>query len=358
MADFDGMVELTRGLIDSSAQAPPEIRAKLLPEFLGTFQRLLIAPLESQLAGRRRLILFPDGLLNFMPFEALPDAGGRRLVERFEVRYCQSAAVWQALHARRFPTEGRLPFFGMGGAVFHAMQETAPPVANQTRLVELQLRAQANVAANRPQREVFAALFGTKPMDYLKGSLTEVQALAKIFPAATVFTGTDMPENRIKAMARDGSLRRYRVIHLATHGFALPDVPELSGVAMSIFPTAQDGEDGYLTVPEIARLGLQADIAVLSACETGLGRIYGGEGVAGLTGALLLGGANRALVSLWPVSDAGTMIFMRELYALTTAGGKSYDEAVNLVKRSFIAGKYGEEFRDLHIWAPFIHYGL
>jgi CHAT domain-containing protein len=185
-----------------------------------------------------------------------------------------------------------------------------------------------------------------------------VQALAKIFPKATVFTGTDMTENRIKEMVKDGSLRRYKIIHLATHGFALPEVPELSGVAMSIFPLAQGGEDGYLTAPEIARLGLQADIAVLSACQTGLGRIYGGEGVAGLTGALLMGGANRALVSLWPVSDAGTMYFMRDLYTLTTREGKSYDEAVNIVKRHFIEGAYGESFRDIHIWAPFIHYGL
>lgn len=357
-ADFDDLVELTRGLIDSSTKATPELRAKVVPEFLGAFQRLLIAPLESHLAGRKKLILFPDGILNFVPFEALPDARGRNLVEQFDVRYCQSAAVWQLLHGRRYPTEGRESFFGMGGAVYHAMQETAPRVENQTRMVELQLRAQQNVAANRPQREVYAAIFGNEPMKYLKGSLTEVQQLAKIFPKAVVFTGAEMTENRIKAMVQDGSLRRFKIIHLATHGFALPEVPELSGLAMSIFPLAQGGEDGYLTAPEIARLGLQADIAVLSACETGLGRIYGGEGVAGLTGALLVGGANRALVSLWPVSDDGTMHFMRELYALTHHEGKSYDDAVNIVKRRFIQGKFGDAFRDLHIWAAFIHYGL
>jgi CHAT domain-containing protein len=79
--------------------------------------------------------------------------------------------------------------------------------------------------------------------------------------------------------------------------------------------------------------------------------------VVGLTSSLLIGGANRALVSLWPVSDAGTMRFMRELYALTEQEGVSYDVAVNRVKRRFIAGDFGAAFQDIRIWAPFIHYG-
>ena len=179
-----------------------------------------------------------------------------------------------------------------------------------------------------------------------------------MFAAPAIFTGADMSEQRIKAMARDGSLAQFRIVHLATHGFAVPEVPELSGLAMTLLPTAEGGEDGYLTAPEIAQLGMQADLAVLSACQTALGRIYGGEGVAGLTGSLLIGGANRALVSLWPVSDAGTMYFMRDVHALVLNEGLSYDEAANRVKRRFIVGEYGAQFQDVYIWAPFVHYGL
>lgn len=88
-----------------------------------------------------------------------------------------------------------------------------------------------------------------------------------------------------------------------------------------------------------------------------LGKIYGGEGVSGLTQSLLVGGANAAIVSLWPVSDEGTMHFMTGLYDLTENQGKGYDEAVNIMKRKFIAGAFGPQFQSTEIWAPFVHYG-
>ncbi|HMQ00123.1 MAG TPA: CHAT domain-containing protein, partial [Cyclobacteriaceae bacterium] len=111
---------------------------------------------------------------------------------------------------------------------------------------------------------------------------------------------------------------------------------------------------GYLTAVEITQLKLKADLAVLSACETGLGKIYGGEGVSGLTSSFLVAGANRVLVSLWPVSDAGTMIFMMGMYELVEKRGYTYDKAVNEMKRRFIQKEFGEEFSSPDIWAPFI----
>jgi CHAT domain-containing protein len=354
--DFEQVVELLRGLIDGSVEAPADLRAKVLPEFLGTFAQMLVQPVAKRFGEQRKLILFPDQVLYFVPFEALPVSGGRYLVEQSQVRYSQSAAVWSLLKSRQYPSD-RKAFFGMGGALYSAMEEQAPPLSDATRHLQLQVQAQRNAVEGRSQREIYAAIFGPKPMNYLQGSLVEVEVLSLLFPDATVFTGEDMSESRIKAMVKDASLANYRIVHLATHGFVLPETPELSGVAMSIFPKERDGEDGYLTAPEVARLGLRADLAVLSACDTGRGRIYGGEGVQGLTGSLLVGGANRALVSLWPVSDAGTMRFMTDMYALTLSDGLSYDEAVNVVKRRFIAGAYGEAFRDVRIWAPFVHYG-
>jgi CHAT domain-containing protein len=195
-------------------------------------------------------------------------------------------------------------------------------------------------------------------MQYLPGTLNEVKAIEKYFNGnADVFTGSQMTENYLKSLSNNGTLKNYKIVHLATHGFAIPQIPQLSGIAMCIFPKMQNNEDGFLTAPEISKLGMQADLAVLSACETGLGKIYGGEGVSGLTQSLLVGGANAAIVSLWPVSDQGTMYFMTGLYDLTENRGKPYDEAVNIMKRKFIAGDFGEAFRNTEIWAPFIHYG-
>ncbi|HEX2860670.1 MAG TPA: CHAT domain-containing protein, partial [Lacunisphaera sp.] len=357
-ADFEDVVELYRVLIDAPPDVPRPLRAELLGEFSGALGKHLLDPVAPLLAGKRKLIVFPDGILNFVPFEALPLPGGRHLVEQFDVRYVQSAAVWSSLRQRNYGDTGRRSFLGMGGAQYATITEQAAPVADAARHVQLQIAAQRNVQTGASQREVYAALFGSEPMKYLAGSLIEVRELGKLFADGAIFTGPDMSEPRLKAMARDGSLAQFRIVHLATHGFAVTEVPELSGIAMTLLPTAEGGEDGYLTAPEIARLGMKADLAVLSACQTALGRIYGGEGVAGLTGSLLLGGANRALVSLWPVSDEGTMRFMREMHALVLAEGVSYDVAVNRVKRRFIAGDFGAQFQDLYIWAPFIHYGL
>ncbi|MGB1032993.1 MAG: CHAT domain-containing protein, partial [Flavobacteriales bacterium] len=165
-------------------------------------------------------------------------------------------------------------------------------------------------------------------------------------------------ETNIKALSKSGELQNYKVIHLATHGFSVPEIPELSGIAMCIFPDAQNGEDGYLTASEIAKLNMNADLVVLSACETALGKIYGGEGVAGLTQSILEGGANSTMVSLWPVNDAGTMYFMTGLYELTENQGKTYNEAINIMKRKFISGEFGDAFKDIQIWAPFVFFGF
>ena len=102
---------------------------------------------------------------------------------------------------------------------------------------------------------------------------------------------------------------------------------------------------------------IKADFVNLSACETGLGKIYKGEGVVGLTQAFMIAGANAMSVTLWPVADESTSIFMREMYKIAEELDMSYLESMSTVKRKFIKGDFGDEYRDPYYWAPFVYYG-
>lgn len=129
---------------------------------------------------------------------------------------------------------------------------------------------------------------------------------------------------------------------------------------------------------EIAQLKLKADFVNLSACETGLGKIYGGEGVVGLTQSFLIAGANGLSVSLWSAADESTMMFMVGVYQLVKEKGISYKDAINKMKRRFIRGemetKSSKSTRGMKVakiagakinklsrpyyWAPFAYYGV
>jgi CHAT domain-containing protein len=122
-----------------------------------------------------------------------------------------------------------------------------------------------------------------------------------------VYKGADVTEYKIKQLSKNGFLDDYKVLHFATHGLVVPEIPELSAIVLSLFRNEKNNEDGYLNMKEIAMLEIKADFVNLSACETGLGKIYGGEGVVGLTQSFLIAGANGLSVSLWQVADESTM---------------------------------------------------
>jgi CHAT domain-containing protein len=176
-----------------------------------------------------------------------------------------------------------------------------------------------------------------------------------LFPDSTVVTGASATEDEVKNLSDTGRIRQYCILHFATHGIMVPQIPELSSVVLSQFPKRDGKEDGYLTMKEILNLNLEADFVNLSACETGLGKISGGEGIIGLTQSFILAGANAIRVSLWSIDDKTTGIFMARLYQIIRDGKMSYPEAVSEVKRRFI--REGGEASGPFYWAPFVVYG-
>jgi CHAT domain-containing protein len=123
-----------------------------------------------------------------------------------------------------------------------------------------------------------------------------------------------------RELATGGGLARFRIVHFAAHGVIDLEHPELSGIALSMVDERGRSRDGFLSAYEIYRLRLSADLVVLSACETALGREVRGEGVVGLTRAFFHAGARRVLVSLWKVEDQATAELMREFYVGLSSG--------------------------------------
>jgi len=318
----------------------------------------LVEPGSSYLQGKTRLLVIPEGILNVLPFEALIDPAGRYLVERFHITYCPSLRVWQFLAERRYE-DVRKPLLAFGGATYGNVK----PVAQRSReeipepevlLGRLRGRIAEATATKRGLREIYEHA-GLASWTDLPGTLAEVRAIAKIVPQADLVTGSNVSERNIKALSREGRLAQYRVLHFATHGFAVSSTPDLSALVLSDV-NSRFGDDGYLQADEVAHLKLRADFVNLSSCETGLGRLYRGEGVVGLTQAFLLAGANGVMVSLWHVDDAATAGFMTELYQ-NERKGLDFGEALTRVKREHLRRASGRGTAAPFDWASFVYIG-
>jgi CHAT domain-containing protein len=151
-----------------------------------------------------------------------------------------------------------------------------------------------------------------------------------------------------------GALSRYRILHFATHGHLDTEHPELSGIELSRVDERGRPREGFLGAHEIYRLRLEADLVVLSACDTALGREVRGEGLVGLTRGFFHAGARRVVVSLWPVQDQPTAELMRRFYQAMLRDHLPPAAAL----RTAQAGLRGEpRWRDPHDWAGFVLQG-
>jgi CHAT domain-containing protein len=240
---------------------------------LEELSRLLLSPLGDRLAGLRRLLVVADGVLHYIPFAALPVAG-MPLVAGHEIVTLPSASTAAVLRERR---SGRR-------------------------------QAPAGVAVLADP--VFIARGGGFPR--LPFTRREAEGILALAPAGRRLELLGAAASREAALG--GGLARYRYVHFATHGILDTAYPELSGLVLSQVDRRGRPENGFLRAHEIADLRLAADLVVLSACRTALGREIRGEGLVGLTRAFLAAGAEGVMVSLWQVDDRATAELMRRFY--------------------------------------------
>jgi CHAT domain-containing protein len=162
----------------------------------------------------------------------------------------------------------------------------------------------------------------------------------------------DFKANR--SLATSSDLSHYKIVHFATHGILNSDHPELSGLVLSLVNEAGQPEDGFLRLRDIYNLNLPADLVVLSACNTGLGRDVRGEGLVGLTRGFMYAGSSAVVASLWKVDDEATADLMKHFYHAMLVEGLRPPAAL---RQAQIAVWKQQRWRAPYFWAGFILQG-
>jgi CHAT domain-containing protein/tetratricopeptide (TPR) repeat protein len=301
-----------------------------------------IDPLLPHLEGIDRLIVVPSGPMLGVPIEAGRDASGRYLGERFSICYAPSVTTftWLREEARSRP----------GNPAPTALLLGDPPFAPHHLQAMLASSHSGDAASSgstdQAPSDSGADEFGPSPSEsFLRSALAgdcgalsllprlawteaEITHLKKLLPGSTVLLGPDASESAILELAHADQLRRFDILHLATHALISDERPERSALVLSQVSNGdplqaalagQPVVDGLLTADEIVReLHLDADLVTLSACQTALGRTVPGEGYFGLASAFLQAGTRSLVVSLWRVSDRATARLMARFYEYLT----------------------------------------
>jgi CHAT domain-containing protein/tetratricopeptide (TPR) repeat protein len=254
--------------------------------------QMIFAPFANTLP--HRLLIVSDGILQYIPFAALPiwKPDPVPLVVEHEIVSSPSASVIVQLRQRdRAQRSKQIAIFA--DPVFSLKDERLGGHLSEKPL------ALRKISTN---------------FDRLPQTLTEAKNILSLLPKQAdqqeLVSGFDATLKAVK----DPDLANYRSIHFATHGVLESDRPALSGVVLSLVDPQGNPQDGFLRLHEIFNLHLPADLVVLSACETALGQDKPGEGSLGLTRGFLYAGAARMVVSLWTVGDEATAALMTRFY--------------------------------------------
>jgi CHAT domain-containing protein len=195
--------------------------------------------------------------------------------------------------------------------------------------------------------------FASASVSDLPGTEEEVQTISSLFDHRKLPTRVLLRDKADELTIKNAELKRYSLVHFATHGLVDEKNPELSRIFLN---SGHGSEDGNLYAGEIYNLELNADLVTLSACQTGLGKIAKGEGVIGLSRALVFAGARNCMVSFWSVADESTAALMKDYYTiLLNSPTHNYSATLQQAKLNLInSGQYSSPF----YWAPFILIGF
>ncbi|MBT3227361.1 MAG: CHAT domain-containing protein [Deltaproteobacteria bacterium] len=311
---------------------------------LQIYRKILDPMLKNAGPQVNQLVLVPDGVLYYLPFETIltqihPQTderfpkGREYLLHQYSIHYSPSVSVLGMIQTQvknRNPElmAKRKDFLGFGDP------EYKPTAAKA-----------AAFSYNKTLKQQ-----GFYELDRLFNTRAELGEISAIFPESNV---TYLRE-KAKESAVKLNIKGYKYIHFATHGILDERNPEFSGVVMNLIQPDKP-EDGFLQSSEIFDLKLDSDLVVLSACETGLGKVIKGEGMVGLTRAFIFAGTPSIVVSLWTVADESTSKLMIYFYKYLNEGHPK-DEALRKARLELMNEAEDEEllYSDPFYWGPFI----
>ncbi|WP_413166242.1 tetratricopeptide repeat protein [Capilliphycus salinus ALCB114379] len=344
---------------------------------------LLMQPIREKLGNVNHIIISPDAQLNLIPFAALVDENNRYLLETYQITYLTTGRDLIRLQLeyshKQAPVIVANPDYDKPGEpTTVAVSKNSESPLNPPIMGDLENSPQTwgdrgglsqTRGINQLSRGVEMS-FGALP-----GTAEEARVIAPLLSEVTLFTQSQATENAVK------QLQAPNILHIATHGFFLPNLPRVepdnsfgfisentqqntpiqenpllrSGLALAGFNPRESGlDDGVLTALEVANLKLRGTkLVVLSACETGLGEIENGEGVYGLRRAFTLAGAESQLMSLWKVNDEGTKDLMIKYYQrLLQNQGRS-----DAWRQTQLEMLNSQEYQHPYFWAAFVPVG-
>lgn len=344
------------------------------PSAAAALSHMLLGPVAAQL-GQKRLLVVPDGALEYLPFAALMVPGQASTVSpqnargqvpfvplmvHHEVTSIPSASTLAVLRRElqgRAPAEKVVAVFA--DPVFDKADERIPGHSSRNAGGG---HHRAPAGAEEKAEEKIAALELEEPgkssdeapvLPRLPFTRQEAEAILALAPAKGRKAALGFEANRTAAMSED--LSKYRIIHLATHSFLDSMHPELSGIALSMLDPQGRPQEGFLRSHEVFNLKLGAELVVLSGCRTGLGKEVKGEGLYGMTRGFMYAGSKRVLVSLWDVQDQATARLMTDFYRGLLASKRS-NTAASLRAAQIAMWREGR-WQAPYYWAGFVLQG-
>ncbi len=298
---------------------------------------LLFRPIGKMLSGKTKLVIIPDGVLYYIPFEALLTSTPRQihkivdftmlayLLRSYEISYSYSCSFYlNRLQQKDTTTTTGLSFVGFA------------PVFRDTDSNGILLSKNA-MALQKDSAALRSITVDGKRFSELKYSEREVSLVAENFQKkgmpGTSFLYDSASEDNFKL-----NVGKYSCVHIATHGYINEENPQLSMLLFSQPQDSSTAEDGVLYASETYNLSLKADLLVLSSCQSGLGKYVKGEGIIAMTRGFFYSGARNIIFSLWKVYDKQTNELMTEFYDHLLEG-QTFSSALQKAKLQLIADR-------------------